>query len=127
MHIILLEPDRMLADIYRQSLLSEGHSVTMCASAQSAIFAADEQSPDAVIVELQLIGHSGIEFLYEFRSYNDWRDVPVIIHSQVPPAEFNGSSKLLRQELGVKDYLYKPRTSLATLLRSVQLLSTASL
>lgn len=117
--IILIEPDRLLAETYRQGLQASGHQVVMCASAQAAIYAADETRPDLIIVELQLIGHSGIEFLYEFRSYQEWQDIPVLINSQVPPSEFSDSWSLLKDELGIANYLYKPSTTFATLLRSV--------
>lgn len=119
MNIILLEPDKVLADTYRQALIGQGHKVTMCASAQAAIFAADDVKPDVVIVELQLTGHSGIEFLYEFRSYDDWQNVPAIILTNVPAGEFSDSWEVLKRELNVTAYHYKPLTSLQTLLRSV--------
>jgi DNA-binding response OmpR family regulator len=119
MKIILLEPDKVLADTYRLALLQAGHKVVMCATAQAAIFAADELKPDLVIMELQLTGHSGIEFLYEFRSYDDWATLPVIVLTNVPAGEFHGSWNLLREQLGVKQYHYKPLTTLRTLLRSV--------
>lgn len=126
MKILLLEPDKVLADTYRQLLMSQGHKVVMCATAQAAIFAADDLQPDLVITELQLTSHSGIEFLYEFRSYDDWTDVPVMILTNVPAGEFAGSWELLKNELGVASYHYKPLTSLRTLLRSVNALAPAS-
>jgi DNA-binding response OmpR family regulator len=120
MKILLLEPDKVLADTYRNALRSAGHKVVMCASAQAAIFAADDLQPDVVITELQLTGHSGIEFLYEFRSYEDWSETPVIAMTNVPAGEFKGSWELLRDQLGVRAYHYKPMTSLRTLLRTVE-------
>lgn len=114
-HIILIEPDKVLAESYRQALQGEGHSVTPCASAQAAIFAADQQQPDLVLLELQLIEHSGIEFLYEFRSYEEWQHVPVVILSQVPAGEFASNWQLLRDQLQVGAYFYKPHTSLSQL------------
>jgi len=119
-HILLIEPDRMLAETYRQCLVDAGHTVVPCASAQAAILAADQQRPDVVILELQLIEHSGIEFLYEFRSYSDWQAIPVIVQTQVPPKEFTSNARLLEHELGVSTYLYKPLTSLASLLTAVR-------
>lgn len=118
--ILLLEPDRILADVYRAALAYNGHDVYICASAQSAIFCADEHRPDLLLLELQLVGHSGIEFLYEFRSYADWTEVPVIILSQVPAAELQGSRELLHGLLGVREYHYKPQTSLAKLASAVE-------
>lgn len=119
MKILLIEPDKVLANTCRQALTHDGHKVVMCASAQAAIFAADEFKPDVVILELQLTGHSGIEFLYEFRSYDDWVQVPVLVVTNVPAGEFQGSWDMLRDQLGVTGYHYKPLTSLRTLLRAV--------
>lgn len=117
--ILLIEPDRLLAESYVQALQAAGHEVNAASSAQAAVLAADAIRPDLVILELQLVEHSGIEFLYEFRSYPDWQEVPVLIHTQVPAAEFNDSWELLRGELGVREYLYKPHTSLKRLTASV--------
>jgi len=117
--VLLIEPDRVLADIYYQALHKTGHKVVVCPSAQAGILAADKHMPDAVILELQLVGHSGLEFLYEFRSYADWQNVPVILQTHIPPSEFAGARDLLMDELGVSTYLYKPQTNLDTLLRNV--------
>lgn len=123
-HILLIEPDRLLADAYRQGFLASGHTVVMCAGAQAAIFAADEKRPDIVILEFQLTGHSGIEFMYEFRSYAEWQTIPVIIQTQIPPSEFTGSWALLSNELGISGYLYKPNTTFRQLLNSVAAILT---
>jgi DNA-binding response OmpR family regulator len=119
-HILLIEPDVKLAAVYAAGLRAKNYSVTTTTTAQDAVTAADAQRPDAVLLELQLVAHSGIEFLYEFRSYDDWRTVPVIIHSHVPPAIFEASRKLLYERLGVREYHYKPHTTLRNLLSSVE-------
>lgn len=118
-HILLIEPDRMLGRTYREALETDGHIVKVCAGAQATISAADTVRPDIIIMELQLVGHNGVEFLYEFRSYADWQNIPVIIHTQVPANEFAGSRDLLMHDLGVREYLYKPYTTLQMLRRSV--------
>ena len=66
MHILLIEPSRLLAEQYCRFFESRGHSIAWREDAQGGVIAADEQKPDVVIVELLLAGHSGVEFLYEF-------------------------------------------------------------
>jgi DNA-binding response OmpR family regulator len=117
--ILLIEPDRVLAKTYAETLIAAGYHVMAAATAQSAIMLADSIRPDLVILELQLVEHSGIEFLYEFRSYGDWQHIPVLVHSHVPPAEFNDAAEQMKTELGVYAYLYKPHTSLRELLATV--------
>ncbi|HMH30950.1 MAG TPA: response regulator [Methylomirabilota bacterium] len=118
--VLLIEPDHVLAKTYGQALVSDGHHVVAAATAQAGVQAADAVKPEVVVLELQLVEHSGIEFLYEFRSYQDWQDIPVLVQTQVPPAEFNENWRLLKNELGVRAYLYKPHTSLRELLAHVK-------
>lgn len=118
-HILLIEPDRKLAATYAQALMVHGHSVVVGTTAQKGILAADDRKPDVVVLELQLVAHSGIEFLYEFRSYADWQAIPVIICTNVMPGEFAASEQLLNR-LGVRAYHYKPRTSLKMLVESIE-------
>lgn len=117
--VLLVEPDQVLGDIYAKALRAKGYRVVHVTGAQDAVMAADDSCPDIVICELQLVGHSGIEFLYEFRSYTDWQSVPVIVLTSVPPIEFNGSRNGLKDQLGVDSFLYKPATSVTQLLRTI--------
>jgi DNA-binding response OmpR family regulator len=119
-HVLLVEPDRLVARTYMEALQTAGHTVQVCATAQSAVFCADEQRPDLLILEIQLVGHSGIELLYELRSYPDWQDLPVVIVTNVPAGEFQGSWQLLKNELGVQSYHYKPLFNLRALREMVK-------
>jgi DNA-binding response OmpR family regulator len=121
----MIEPDVVLARTFREVLEQAGHQVVVCREAQEAVFSVDDAKPAVILLELQLVGHSGIEFLYELRSYADWRDIPVVIISNVPPYEFKANAELLRNSLGVSDYRYKPQTSLADLLSLTNRLITA--
>lgn len=118
-HILIVEPDIRLGRTYADGLRARGYSVAHSTTAQDAVCEADAQQPDVVVLEIQLTKHSGIEFLYEFRSYADWQPVPVVVVSHVPPQEFAASSDILNRRLGVQAYHYKPQTSLRTLLHAV--------
>lgn len=118
MHVLLIEPDVLLAKAYTQAFQQTGMSVRAVADAQSAINAADMKRPDVVVLELQLVAHNGIEFLHEFRSYAEWQDIPVIINSMIHPRVLTGFVSL-RRDLGVEECYYKPMISLATLTAAV--------
>lgn len=116
--ILLIEPDRLFARTCLKALEGNGYEVNVAASAQAAISSADSNEPDLVVLEIELARHNGIEFLYEFRSYADWLNVPVIIYSHVSASHF----KLMQKEmqlLGVKRYFEKSKTSLAELVTAV--------
>ncbi len=119
MRILLVESSSTLTKIYKQAFKQVGYTVDSANNAQAAINAADKNLPDAVVLELQLGSHNGVEFLYEFRSYPEWQAIPVILHSLVPPTEFQNNQIVYRQ-LRIADYLYKPQTSLQQLIRTVE-------
>lgn len=122
--ILLIEPDSQVADQVKAQLVSAGYEVVWSRGAQAAIHAVDQKTPQLIIMELVLANHGGIEFLYEFRSYAEWRTVPVIIFSRLQRREAGLTDQAL-VELGVTEYLYKPETSLQRLLQRVQASLTA--
>lgn len=121
MNILLLEPDKILAEVYASALMNSGHNVSLGTDAQTAIHTIDEKLPDLIIMELLLARHNGVEFLYELRSYSEWTNIPVILLTAV---QRNALSAALQDQLGVNAYLYKPRTDIQKLLRMVERIHT---
>lgn len=117
--ILVLEPDRLLAETYRQALERAGYDAEYVTSGQAAVDSADEQTPDLIVLELQLPAHNGLEFLYEFRSYTDWQQVPVIVNTNIPISSIGSVEDSLYGKLGIKAWHYKPETSLQLLIRSI--------
>lgn len=114
--VLLIEPDRRLAESYAYALDHAGYHVTACAGSQNAIIVADEVRPDLIILEVRLVKHSGLEFLYELRSYIDWQNTPVIINSHVNAKEIANSQDLIKNSLNVSKILYKPEANLYKLI-----------
>ena len=119
MNVLLIEPDTKLARTYQSVLQAAGHKVTWSGHAQDAVHAADTAKPRVVVLELQLTAHSGIEFLYEFRSYPEWQNIPVVLLTMVPPSSLQ-ITKDMMQTFGIVDCLYKPATNLQQLVSAVE-------
>jgi DNA-binding response OmpR family regulator len=125
MNILLVEPDNILKQTVINALENDGHTVIGAENAQQAMDELDKSKNfDLVILELQLAGHGGVEFLYECRSYSEWQELPVIVHSMVPANRLARNQKML-DLLGVKSYFYKPATSLGQLRGRVNELAAA--
>ena len=123
MNILIIEPDLLLAKTYSKGFERIGVLSTITNSAQSAISMVDESKPDLIVLELQLAGHSGIEFLHELRSYEDWSSIRVIINSCVPEIALGLNNRIWKQ-LGVDKYLYKATSSVQQLVETaVELIS----
>lgn len=117
--ILLVEPAEDMGKLLKNALDDVGHKVRWEKDAQSAVHAADEEAPDAVVLELAIPRHNGVEFLHEFRSYKEWMDIPVVIHSMVEPDRTHTGQRLM-DSLGVVAHLYKPTTRLDKLLATTK-------
>lgn len=120
-HILLIEDDPWLADLYRDVLQLNKNITVQCArSADEAFTALDEAvSINLIILDMFLPGHSGIEFLHELASYDDINTIPVIILSSVYQHDFGMSSERW-SHYGVVQYLYKPKTKPNDLIAAVE-------
>lgn len=112
--ILLLESDRSVATSVQDYLAQNGYEVVWSQTAEDAIAKADKSNFVCVIAELALGAHSGIEFIHEFHSYSDFKNIPIIIFTSQ-----HIHDKIMLKNLGVVEYLYKPKTSLQQLLKTV--------
>lgn len=119
-HILILEPDRLLAGSLAAFFANAKHTSSVHSDPQSALSSADSKNPDVIIAELQLAGRSGVEFLYEFRSYADWQGTPIIIFTNLHPDQIAGYQEVIK-DLNVFTCVYKAQTGLAGLLDIAQL------
>ena len=118
-HILLLETDRQLAKNTRDYFGRAGHKLAFFADPQTAVMSADTNRPDVIILDLFLASRSGIEFLYELRSYPEWQAIPVIITGHLAGGELNSYQDSFK-ELSVAHYLPKQTSSLKELLAEVE-------
>jgi CheY-like chemotaxis protein len=118
-NVLLMETDHVLAKNLSKYLRGLGHKVIWCIEPQEAINNADKNCPDVIILDLLLANRrSGIEFLYELRSYPEWQNLPVVIFSHVAAEDLRGCVDSLNQ-LNVAAFRYKPTTSLSDLAQSI--------
>lgn len=118
MRILFIEPDKQLATSYGAGLEAAGHTVTYARDAQSGVHKADDCTPEIVIVSLEMARHNGIEFLYEFRSYGEWQDVPAILCTSLPTPELLRDG-VMQTQLKIDTVLVRSQTSVADLVRAV--------
>lgn len=118
--VLLVEPDRSLAESIiqklstRNTVVADELNVLWAKTAQQAVQLADQNYPDVVVLELSLPKHNGLEFIYEFRSYHEWSQTPIIVFSML-----RIDSEIFFKDFGVAKYLYKPTTSLQRLLSEI--------
>jgi CheY-like chemotaxis protein len=118
-NILLIETDRLLAKNLSKYLTKFGHEVSWHVEPQAAMDSADQKCPDVIVLDLLLANsRSGIEFLYEFRSYPEWQHLPVVIFSHVAAEDLKDCLDSM-QQLNVAAYRYKPTTTLKDLAQTI--------
>ena len=120
MTVLVIEPNRVMAQCIAKELAKDNMSTVVVSSAEGALEYAAEHTPDAVITEMSLPGHSGLEFIYEFRSYSEWQDIPLVINTSVKIPGFI-TQTFDWDLLNITEYIYKPKRHISDLRSAITL------
>ncbi len=99
--ILIIEDERELAELIRLYLEREGVSVTAVDSAEKGIAALEKTSFDLILLDINLPGMDGFEFLQEIRKNNQ---IPVLITS----ARESDEDIILGLGSGADEFITKP-------------------
>ncbi len=115
--ILAIEDDRLLLKVYQVKLEREGFEVWNATDGTAAMeLVKGAKVPDLVLLDLMLPGMSGFDLLAEIRKSKNWKDVPVIVLSNL-----GQSSDIARcKELGANDYVVKTDTKIADLVQRIR-------
>lgn len=81
-YILLIESDPILGATYKKIIESTKYQVIWEVDPQKAIEYADERKPFRIVCGMFVGDKTGVEFVYEFKSYEDWRNIPIILFNQ---------------------------------------------
>ena len=101
--ILLIEDEKMLAEMYVQKFSEEGFEIISVISAEEGLELAKKEKPDLILLDILLPVKNGIFFLEELKKEPEISQIPVIALSNYEHPE----TKKLAFQLGVKDYLIK--------------------
>jgi two-component system phosphate regulon response regulator PhoB len=102
--MLLVEDDRVLADLLVWHFEREGFEVRWTADGDEALLLARESVPDVVILDWMIEGISGIEVCRRLRRTVATANVPIIMLT----AKGEETDRLRGLETGADDYLTKP-------------------
>ena len=106
--ILLVEDDRMIAEMYRHQLAYEGFDIEIATDGKLGLEAIRARKPDLVLLDLRLPLIEGLEVLEQLRTAPaEIRRIPILILSNY------GEPRMIREsmDLGARDYLIKSATT----------------
>ncbi|MEK7549004.1 MAG: response regulator [Patescibacteria group bacterium] len=107
--ILIVEDDFYLVRAYSLKFEKEGVNVVSAGDGEAAIeFLEKNKQPDMIILDLMLPKKNGFEVLQEIKSNNKWKNIPLVILSNLGQEEDIKKGK----EMGALDYIIKADTSI---------------
>jgi DNA-binding response OmpR family regulator len=112
--ILVVDDDPTVAEVVARYLVRDGHDVECVADGHTALRAAEEKTPDLVVLDLMLPGIDGLEVCRRLRER--W-PVPIVMLTALGEE----TDRLVGLETGADDYVTKPFSprELALRVRSV--------
>lgn len=102
--VLLIEDDPDVALVSEMTLRSAGFEVDVAGSVAEAMAACERSAPDVALVDLQLPGPSGWEFVREVKQQHRWPGVRIAVYTvHYDETEFMGPS----ERYPVDAYLHK--------------------
>jgi two-component system, OmpR family, response regulator MprA len=108
--VLVVEDDEAIADVLRRSLRAEGHDVRSAGDGAEALTAAEQFSPDLVVLDLGLPRLDGMEVCRRIRADSD---VPILMLT----ARTETEDRVKGLDTGADDYLPKLLARIRALLR----------
>ena len=101
--ILVIEDERVLAEMYRDKLEMSGFKVYSAFDAEEGFEMTIKLKPNLILLDILLPRENGITFLEKMRKQSEISSIPVIVFSNFDDSQ----TKVDAQKLNVKDYLIK--------------------
>jgi len=102
--ILIVEDEESLAEVLRYNFQREGFDASVVHDGDDALFAAEEEQPDLIILDWMLPGTSGLAVCQRLRNRPAMRNVPIIILT----ARGEETDRVRGLDAGADDYVVKP-------------------
>jgi two-component system cell cycle response regulator len=103
-HILIADDDSALVQTMTWVLKEQGYEVTATREGGRVIPLMSARTPDIVLLDVMFPDTDGNEILERIKSAEEWRDIPVLMISSLPPEE----AAVRTLGLGAADYVRKP-------------------
>jgi len=101
--ILLIEDEKILAEMYRDKFIQAGFEVFLAFESREGLALAKKERPDLIILDILLPRENGIVFLAGLRKDPEISSIPVVAFSNYDDPK----TKKEAFKLGAKDYLIK--------------------
>ncbi len=113
--VLITEDDIFLANAYKVKLEQAGYEVEILADGEDVMQSVSKQKPDLMILDLMMPRKSGFDVLKELKANPDYKDIPILIATNLGQDEDKSKAK----RLGATEYVVKSEISLQDLVPKI--------
>jgi len=114
--ILIIEDEKMLAEMYKDKFDEEGFETDLVFSSEEAVDYLKTNKPDLILLDILLPKENGISFLRRMKEIENFSEIPVVAFSNYDELR----TKKEAFELGVKAYLIKTQYTPKEILEQVK-------
>ena len=105
-HILLIEDDPMLTELYQTKLEMEGYEVSVATDGEAGLSMAAQVKPHLILLDIMLPKLNGFEVLKQLKSNTKTANIPVMVLTNLG-GEKADTDKKLALSLGANEFLVK--------------------
>lgn len=106
--ILIVEDDSVLQEMYSEKFGMEGFEVEKASTGKEGLSKLKKNTPDIILLDILMPDMNGLEMLKEMKKTRDYRDIPVILLTNLGESKIDMDQEL-SFALGIKDYLIKTK------------------
>lgn len=114
--ILVVEDDQFMLKAHEIKFTHEGFDIWFAKDGDEALGFLTRERPDVVLLDLMLPRTSGFDVLVAIRKHAVWKDVPVIVMTNLGQPQDVERAK----SLGANDYLIKANTKISDVVKKVR-------
>ena len=104
--ILIVEDDKILAEMYQAKFKHEGHDVQVALSGEQCLEDLDKFKPELILLDILMPKLNGFHILKEIKKHPDFAETPIILLTNLDQSEVELNDEMARA-IGVSDYLVK--------------------
>lgn len=114
--ILVIEDDKSYLKTYQYTFEKGGFDCRVAFDGKEGLEDLEKDVPDLILLDLIMPIKNGFEFLKELRANEKFKDIPVVVLSNIG----QDANKKAAKELGVIDYLVKAEWTLITVVERIK-------
>ena len=120
--ILIIEDDSVLQKLYHDIFKDEGLTVSQAMNSNDALRLLKAPPPDIILLDIMIPGgKNGYDIFREIKLHDKWKDVPIIIITNLKSGEKESAIKS-----GADDYIHKTEYTPDDLIKKVNKLLKSS-